>query len=137
LVDGDADNLRPGNLLGLPRRAHSFGRKGRRALVESRDREALAVLRRCVNSMARAINVTNARPNNQGVANVYPILTWVRIGPAHTGLRPYRSLLFRQVSGALPGRQRRQSGIADLVQKSRFRNRAGGRFGSTLFSAPG
>jgi hypothetical protein len=29
-VDGDADNLPSGNLLGLRRRAHSFGGKGRR-----------------------------------------------------------------------------------------------------------
>ena len=41
-VDGDADNLQPGNLLGLPRRAHSFSAKGRRAVVEPRDRKTLA-----------------------------------------------------------------------------------------------
>jgi hypothetical protein len=46
------------------------------------------------------------------------------------------SVLFCQIPG-LPGRQRRHSGIADLVQRSRFRNHAGGWFGSTLFSAPG
>jgi hypothetical protein len=70
-VDCDADNLRPGSLLGLRRRAPSFGGKGRRAVVESRDGQTLAALRR--------VNVANARPNNQTVANVYPILTWVRL----------------------------------------------------------
>ena len=40
-VDGYADSVRPGNLLGLPRRAHSFGEKGRRAVVEPRDRKTL------------------------------------------------------------------------------------------------
>jgi hypothetical protein len=47
-------------LLGLPRRARSFGRKGGRAIAESRDRKALAVLRRRVNSMVRAINPADA-----------------------------------------------------------------------------
>jgi hypothetical protein len=47
-------------LLGLPRRARSFGRKGGRAVAESRDRKALAVLRRRVNSMVRAINPADA-----------------------------------------------------------------------------
>ncbi len=42
-VDDEADNLRPGNLLGL-RRARSFGRKGGGADAESRGRETLAVL---------------------------------------------------------------------------------------------
>jgi multidrug resistance efflux pump len=32
-----------------------------------------------VDSIARAINVSNAQPNNQGVANVNPIFTWVRL----------------------------------------------------------
>jgi hypothetical protein len=32
-----------------------------------------------VDSIARAINVANAQPNNQGVANVNPIFTWVRL----------------------------------------------------------
>ena len=54
-VDCDADNLRPGSLLGLRRRAPSFGGKGRRAVVESRDGQT------------------------QTIANVYPILTWVRL----------------------------------------------------------
>jgi hypothetical protein len=43
-VDSDAANLRPGNLLGLPRPARSFGRKGGGAEAESRGRETLAVL---------------------------------------------------------------------------------------------
>ena len=38
----------------------SFGRKGGRAVAESRDRKALAVLRRRVNSMVRAINPADA-----------------------------------------------------------------------------
>ncbi len=32
-----------------------------------------------VESIARAINVANAQPNGQGVANVNPIFTWVRL----------------------------------------------------------
>jgi len=32
-----------------------------------------------VDSIARAINVSNAQPNNQGVATVNPIFTWVRL----------------------------------------------------------
>ena len=32
-----------------------------------------------VGSIARAINVANAQPNGQGVANVNPIFTWVRL----------------------------------------------------------
>jgi multidrug resistance efflux pump len=32
-----------------------------------------------VDSIARAISVSNALPNNQGVANVNPIFTWVRL----------------------------------------------------------
>jgi multidrug resistance efflux pump len=37
------------------------------------------ILRGHVDSIARAINVANAQPNNQGVANVNPIFTWVRL----------------------------------------------------------
>jgi multidrug resistance efflux pump len=36
-------------------------------------------LRGHVESMARAISVSNAQPNNQGVATVNPIFTWVRL----------------------------------------------------------
>jgi multidrug resistance efflux pump len=36
-------------------------------------------LRGHVDSMARAISVSNAQPNNQGVATVNPIFTWVRL----------------------------------------------------------
>src|SRR5260370_4972449 len=36
------------------------------------------VVRGHVDSIARAINVANAQPNSQGVANVSPIFTWVR-----------------------------------------------------------
>jgi multidrug resistance efflux pump len=32
-----------------------------------------------VDSIARAINGSNARPNTQGVADVNPIFTWVRL----------------------------------------------------------
>jgi multidrug resistance efflux pump len=32
-----------------------------------------------VDSIARAISVSNAQPNNQGVATVNPIFTWVRL----------------------------------------------------------
>jgi multidrug resistance efflux pump len=37
------------------------------------------VVRGHVDSIARAINVANAQPNNQGVATVNPIFTWVRM----------------------------------------------------------
>ena len=37
------------------------------------------VLRGTVDSIARAINVSNARPDGQGVATVNPIFTWVRL----------------------------------------------------------
>jgi RND family efflux transporter MFP subunit len=37
------------------------------------------ILRGHVASIARAINVANAEPNGQGVANVNPIFTWVRL----------------------------------------------------------
>jgi multidrug resistance efflux pump len=36
-------------------------------------------LRGHVESIARAINVPNAQPATQGVANVNPIFTWVRL----------------------------------------------------------
>jgi hypothetical protein len=45
------------------------------------------------------------------------------------------SLLFCQITRALPGRQRRQSGIADSYKRSRF-NHVGGRLGSIRFTAP-
>jgi multidrug resistance efflux pump len=37
------------------------------------------IVRGRVDSIARAINVANAQPNSQGVANVNPIFTWVRL----------------------------------------------------------
>jgi multidrug resistance efflux pump len=37
------------------------------------------IVRGHVDSIARAINVASAQPNNQGVANVNPIFTWVRL----------------------------------------------------------
>jgi multidrug resistance efflux pump len=37
------------------------------------------IVRGHVESIARAINVTNAQPNGQGVATVNPIFTWVRL----------------------------------------------------------
>jgi multidrug resistance efflux pump len=37
------------------------------------------ILRGHVDSIARAINVSNAQPNTQGVATVNPIFTWVRL----------------------------------------------------------
>jgi multidrug resistance efflux pump len=37
------------------------------------------LIRGHVGSIARAINVANAQPNGQGVANVNPIFTWVRL----------------------------------------------------------
>jgi multidrug resistance efflux pump len=37
------------------------------------------VVRGHVDSIARAINVSNAQPDNQGVATVNPIFTWVRL----------------------------------------------------------
>jgi multidrug resistance efflux pump len=38
-----------------------------------------AIVRGHVDSIARAIIVANARPNDQGVATVNPIFTWVRL----------------------------------------------------------
>jgi multidrug resistance efflux pump len=37
------------------------------------------ILRGHVDSIARGINVANAQPNGQGVANVNPVFTWVRL----------------------------------------------------------
>ncbi|MEH2545674.1 multidrug resistance efflux pump [Bradyrhizobium sp. AZCC 2262] len=37
------------------------------------------IIRGHVDSIARAINVSNAQPNNQGIATVNPIFTWVRL----------------------------------------------------------
>jgi multidrug resistance efflux pump len=37
------------------------------------------ILRGHVDSIARAISVSNAQPNNQGIATVNPIFTWVRL----------------------------------------------------------
>jgi multidrug resistance efflux pump len=37
------------------------------------------IVRGHVDSIARAINVSNTQPNNQGVATVNPIFTWVRL----------------------------------------------------------
>jgi multidrug resistance efflux pump len=37
------------------------------------------IMRGRVDSVARAINVANAQPNSQRVANVNPIFTWVRL----------------------------------------------------------
>jgi multidrug resistance efflux pump len=37
------------------------------------------IIRGHVDSIARAINASNAQPNNQGVATVNPIFTWVRL----------------------------------------------------------
>ena len=45
-----------------------------------------------VDSIARAINVSNAQPNNQGVATVNPIFTWVRLAqriPVRIRLDPF------------------------------------------------
>jgi multidrug resistance efflux pump len=38
-----------------------------------------SIVRGHVDSIARAINVANAQPNSQGLANVNPIFTWVRL----------------------------------------------------------
>ena len=37
------------------------------------------IVRGHVDSIARAINVSNAQPNDQGLATVNPIFTWVRL----------------------------------------------------------
>ena len=37
------------------------------------------IVRGHVDSIARGINVANAQPNNQGIATVNPIFTWVRL----------------------------------------------------------
>lgn len=49
------------------------------------------VLRGRVSGVARAINVANAQPNQEGVANVNPIFTWVRLAqriPVHIRFDP-------------------------------------------------
>ena len=38
-----------------------------------------AIVRGDVGGIARAINVPNADPNHQGLANVNPVFTWVRL----------------------------------------------------------
>ena len=38
-----------------------------------------AVVRGYVDSIARGINISNAQPDEQGLANVNPIFTWVRL----------------------------------------------------------
>jgi hypothetical protein len=63
----------PANLLGLPRRARSFGRKGSRAVAKSRDGRSLFSAA-ALTGMVGAINAANARPNDQEVTNVNPIL---------------------------------------------------------------
>jgi multidrug resistance efflux pump len=37
------------------------------------------IVRGHVDSIARGINVANAEPNGEGLANVNPIFTWVRL----------------------------------------------------------
>ena len=37
------------------------------------------IVRGHVDSIARGVNVANAQPNGQGLANVNPIFTWVRL----------------------------------------------------------
>jgi multidrug resistance efflux pump len=47
------------------------------------------IVRGKVGSVARGINVSNAQPNQQGLATVNPILTWVRLAqrvPVHIGI---------------------------------------------------
>jgi multidrug resistance efflux pump len=47
------------------------------------------IVRGKVGSVARAINVSNAQPNQQGLATVNPIFTWVRLAqrvPVHIGI---------------------------------------------------
>jgi multidrug resistance efflux pump len=49
------------------------------------------VLQGRVSGVARAINVANAQPNQEGVANVNPIFTWVRLAqrvPVHIRIDP-------------------------------------------------
>ena len=47
------------------------------------------IVRGKVGSVARGINVSNAQPNQQGLATVNPIFTWVRLAqrvPVHIGI---------------------------------------------------
>ena len=48
------------------------------------------IVRGHVDSIARAINVSNAQPNSQGVADVNPIFMGAGLPCAHPGARPYR-----------------------------------------------
>ena len=52
-------------------------RVGARAQIKLMGHDQIA--RGHVDSIARAISVSNAQPNNQGVATVNPIFTWVRL----------------------------------------------------------
>jgi multidrug efflux pump subunit AcrA (membrane-fusion protein) len=51
------------------------------------------IVRGHVDSIARAINVANAQPNNQGVATVNPIFTWVRLAQRDNSLVGSRNQL--------------------------------------------
>jgi hypothetical protein len=52
------------------------------------------IVRGHVDSIARAINVSNAQPNGQGIATVNPIFTWLR--PPPTGLSGYLTHILRE-----------------------------------------
>jgi multidrug resistance efflux pump len=64
------------------------------------------IVRGRVDSIARAINVANAQPNNQGVANVNPIFTWVRLAQRI----PVRIHIDEVPPGARPDPPRTRSG---------------------------
>jgi len=63
------------------------------------------IVRGHVDSIARAINVANAQPNSQGVANANPILTWVRQAqriPVRVHIGPIRARAFGQPAAQRP-----------------------------------
>jgi multidrug resistance efflux pump len=72
------------------------------------------IVRGKVGSVARGINVSNAQPNQQGLATVNPIFTWVRLAqrvPVHIeidqvpdGVRLVAGMTATVQVDALPGR---------------------------------
>jgi multidrug resistance efflux pump len=72
------------------------------------------IVRGKVSSVARSINVSNAQPNQQGLATVNPIFTWVRLAqrvPVHiridqipTGVRLVGGMTATVQVDARPGR---------------------------------
>jgi multidrug resistance efflux pump len=79
------------------------------------------IVRGHVDSIARAINVSNAQPNTQGVADVNPIFTWVRLAQripvrVHIDETPPGVILAAGMTATveIDGRSRERIGIGPL-----------------------